>query len=110
AGGTFTRIGSTDRVALARLSAASGAVDAGFNLRLAAPDLARAKVEDLAVSPDGARLVAVGALEQAAGPYRAQLVVAGVAGPSASLASWYTDAYTGACRRGFDTYLRGIDF
>jgi hypothetical protein len=109
-GGTFTRIGSADRVALARLSAANGAVDVGLDLRLAAPDLARVKVEDLAVSPDGSRLVAVGALEQAAGQYRAQLVVADVAASPARLADWYTAAYTGPCRRGFDTYLRGVDF
>src|SRR4029079_3818150 len=28
----------------------------------------------------------------------------------AQLSSWFTDAYTGACRAGFDTYLRGVDF
>jgi hypothetical protein len=110
AGGTFTRIGGVNRVALARLSVSSGAVDAGFNLALAAPHLSRVKVEDAALTPDGSRLVAIGAIEVAAGQYRAQLVMADTAATPARLVDWYTDAYTAPCRKGFETYLRGVDF
>jgi hypothetical protein len=110
AGGAFTAVNGTTRVALARLAASTGAVDPGFDLRLGAPNLNRVKVEDVAVSPNGTRVVAVGAIEQAAGQYRAQLVVADTAASPARLADWWTDAYTGACRAGFDTYLRGVDF
>jgi hypothetical protein len=110
AGGSFSAIGGAKRVGLARLSAATGGVDPAFDLRLAAPNLTRVKIEALAVRPDGARLVAVGALEQAAGQYRAQVVMVDTAATPARLADWYTDAYTRPCRRGFETYLRGVDF
>jgi Domain of unknown function (DUF5122) beta-propeller len=110
AGGTFTGIGTARRVALARLATSTGTPDPDFDLRLTAPTLARVKVEDLAVNPAGTRLVAVGAIEAAAGAPRAQLVMVDIAAVPARLASWYTDAYTGACREGFDTYLRGVDF
>jgi hypothetical protein len=110
AGGAFTRIGNAPRVGLARLNAATGAVDPAFDLKLAAPNLTRVKVEDLAVTANGARLAAVGAIEQAGGQYRAQLVVVDTAAAPARLADWYTDAYTRPCREGFETYLRGVDF
>jgi Domain of unknown function (DUF5122) beta-propeller len=109
-GGTFVRVNNVVRVGVARLSATTGTVDTGLDLGLAAPHANRAKVEDLAVSPDGNRMVAVGAIEQAAGQYRAQLVVADTSGTQARLADWWTDAYSGGCRAGFDTYLRGVDF
>jgi hypothetical protein len=110
AGGAFSKIGNTTRVGLARLNATTGAVDPGFDLRLASPHLTRVKVEDLAVTGNGARLIAVGAIEQAASQYRAQLVMVDTASAPARLADWYTDAYTRPCREGFETYLRGVDF
>jgi hypothetical protein len=110
AGGAFSAIAGSRRVALARLSATTGAVDANFDLGLAAPGLPRTKVEDLAVSPDGRRVVAVGAIEQAGTQYRAQLVVADTSTTPARLANWWTDAFAGPCRDGFATYLRGVDF
>lgn len=108
AGGTFTRIGGLDRVALARLNPTTGAADPAFNPRLGAPHLSRAKVEDLAISPNGSRLVAIGAIEEAAGEYRAQLAMFDLWG--GRLADWYTDAYTDRCLAGFETYMRGVDF
>ncbi|WP_432979278.1 PKD domain containing protein [Dactylosporangium sp. CA-233914] len=111
AAGSFSRIGSTNRVGLARLDATTGAVDPAFDLKLAAPHLTRVKLEDLALTPDGTRLAAVGAVEQAAGQWRAQVVMVDMpAGGAVRLADWYTDAYAHQCRSGFETYLRGIDF
>jgi len=109
-GGSFGAIGGVSRRALARLNAGTGAVDPNFDLRLAAPHLTRVKVEDLAVTPNGARLAAVGAIEVAGGQYRAQLVMIDTAAVPARLADWYTDVYTRPCREGFETYLRGVDF
>jgi hypothetical protein len=109
--GSFSRIGTTDRVGLARLDATTGAVDPAFDMKLAAPHLSRVKLEDLALTPDGTRLAAVGAVEQAAGQWRAQVVMVDTpTGAPARLADWYTDAYAHECRAGFETYLRGIDF
>ncbi|GAA2390807.1 PKD domain containing protein [Dactylosporangium salmoneum] len=111
AAGSFSRIGSTDRVGLARLDATTGAVDPAFDLKLAGPNLTRVKIEDLALTPNGQRLAAVGAVEQAAGQWRAQVVMVDMPlGGAVRLADWYTDAYARPCRAGFETYLRGIDF
>ncbi|WP_426507619.1 hypothetical protein ACPPVO_55235 [Dactylosporangium sp. McL0621] len=51
--GSFSAIGATGRVGLARLDATTGAVDPVFDLKLAAPHLTRVKLEDLALTPDG---------------------------------------------------------
>jgi hypothetical protein len=110
AGGAFTKIGGLDRPTLARLNVDTGAADPAFNPRIAAPNLSRARVEDFAISPDGTRLVAIGAIEQAAGQYRAQLAMFDLTPAAPTLANWFTDAYTGKCRAGFETYLRGVDF
>src|SRR5438552_3985814 len=84
---------------------ATGAVDPGLDLRLTSPNLGRTKVEDLAVSPDGTRLVAIGALEYAQGVRRDQLVVADTAANPVRPADRYTTAYAADCRDNFDTYL-----
>jgi hypothetical protein len=110
AGGSFTRINKQDRVALARLSPVSGAVDAGLDLRITAPHSKVTKVEDLAVSPDGGKLVAIGAIEAAGGTRRAQLLLATIGTGGVSLSGWYTDAYAGSCDDDYDTYLRDVDF
>lgn len=110
AGGTFSAINGVERVALARLSATSGAVDTGFDPRLSAPGLSRTRVEHFDISPDGRRLVAVGALLRSDGYDRSQLAMFDISGPTAALADWYTDAYKPACMKGFDTYLRQVKF
>ncbi len=107
-GGTFTRVAGQDRLALARVDATTGALDGGFNLALAAPNARKTKVDKLALSPDGTRLVAIGAVEQAAGQNRAQLVMADTV--RGGLADWYTDAYAQPCDDVYDTYLRGVTF
>jgi hypothetical protein len=106
-GGTFTKIGGRERVALARVNPATGAAD-GWNPQLTSPHDSRAKVEDLAVNPAGTRLVAIGAIEFAAGNRRDQLAMYDLT--TGGVADWYTTVYAPACRAGFETYLRGIDF
>ncbi|GAB2596208.1 hypothetical protein Aab01nite_71400 [Paractinoplanes abujensis] len=110
AAGTFQTINGVNRAGLARVNAISGAVDTGFDARLTAPGLARTRVEHFDISPDGRRLVAVGALLRASGYDRTQIAMFDVAGPSAQLSSWYTDAYKPQCMKGFDTYLRQVKF
>lgn len=110
AGGTFSAVNGVARTALVRLSAASGAVDAGFDARLAAPGLRRTRVEDLALSPDGRRLVVIGAVLRAGGQDRAHLALLDTSGRSAVVMNWYTNAYRPPCMRSFDTYVRGVDF
>ena len=110
AAGTFSAINGVTRVGLARMDAGSGAVDRGFDARLSAPGLSRARVEHFDISPDGSRLIAVGALLRAGGAPRNQIAMFDVAGSAAVLTSWYTDAYQQPCLRGFDTYLRQVKF
>lgn len=109
-GGRFTAIGGVSRVGLARVDPRTGALDPGFDAGLAAPELGRVKVEDLAASPDGRRLIAVGALTDAMGQYRPQLAMFDVGGDRVRLADWYTYAFEPRCRQGFDTYVRAVDF
>jgi WD40 repeat protein len=109
-GGTFSAINGTTRVGLARLNTTTGAVDAGFDGKLTAPGLSRTRVEHLDVSPDGTKLIAVGALLKAAGLDRTQIVMYDVSGTSAKVMSWYTNAYKPECMKGFDTYLRQVKF
>jgi hypothetical protein len=110
AGGTFSAVNGVNRTALARLNAVSGAVDPGFDARLTAPGLSRTRVEYFDISPDGRRLVAIGALLRSGRYARTQIAMFDISGPSAALTNWYTDAYTSPCMKGFDTYLRQVKF
>ncbi|MBB5869866.1 hypothetical protein F4553_003245 [Allocatelliglobosispora scoriae] len=109
-GGRFDTIGGTPRAALARVDIRTGAVDRGFDAELDAPELDRVKVEDVAVSPDGKRMIAAGALMDAMGEYRPQLAMFDISAPTVKLADWYSYVYEPKCRKGFDTYLRAVDF
>jgi hypothetical protein len=108
--GTFSAINNVNRVALARLSAGTGAVDTAFDAKLTAPGLDRTRVEHFDVSPDGKKLVAVGALLKAGTLARVQIVMYDVSGTTAVVSNWYTNAYRPVCREGFDTYLRQVKF
>ncbi|MFI5936947.1 delta-60 repeat domain-containing protein [Actinoplanes sp. NPDC051494] len=110
AGGTFSAVNGVTRVGLARLNTSSGAVDAGFNPRLSAPGLKRTRVEHFDVTPDGSRLVAVGAILKVGSVNRKQIALFNTSGATAAVLSWYTDAYQAQCMPGFDTYLRQVKF
>jgi hypothetical protein len=110
AGGTFSAINGVSRVALARMNVSTGALDTAFDAKLSAPGLARTRVEHFDVTPDGRKLIAIGAILKAGTMDRTQIVMFDVAGPTAQLANWYTDAYKPACMEGFDTYLRQVKF
>ncbi|GLY01422.1 MULTISPECIES: delta-60 repeat domain-containing protein [Actinoplanes] len=110
AGGTFSAINGVNRVGLARVDAGSGAVDRDFDARLAGPGLKRTRVEHFDISPDGRKLVAVGAFLRAGAYERTQIAAFDLGGAGAALSDWYTDAYRPACMKGFDTYLRQVKF
>nr|BFE75969.1 hypothetical protein GCM10020092_092700 [Actinoplanes digitatis] len=110
AGGTFSSINGVKRAGLARLDAGSGAVDAGFDAKLSAPGLTRTRVEHFDITPDGDRLIAVGALLKVGSVSRTQIAMFDITGAAATVTSWYTDAYKPACMKGFDTYLRQVKF
>jgi hypothetical protein len=107
-GGVFSRLNGQVRLGLARVNGASGALD-GFNLNLTAPHFHTPKVEALAVTPDGGKLVAIGVIEYAAGLKRPQLMLANTTN-GGGVADWYSDTYDNNCYEAYDTYLRGVDF
>jgi hypothetical protein len=74
-GGWFDYVNDQPRKALARIDVRTGALDTTFDANLDAPEIGRAKVEDLAISPSGDRLAVVGALTQALGAQRVQLAL-----------------------------------
>jgi hypothetical protein len=110
AGGTFSAINGVTRVGLARVDAGTGRVDPGFDAKISAPGLSRPRVEHFDISPDGSRLIAVGALLKVGAAARTQIAMFDITGAAATLTSWYTDAYQPACLAGFDTYLRQVKF
>ncbi|MGA5304438.1 PKD domain containing protein [Nucisporomicrobium flavum] len=109
-GGTFSAINGVSRVGLARLDTTSGAVDAGFDAKLSAPGLSRTRVEHFDLTPDGKRLVIIGALLKVGTVSRTQVAMFDTSGTAATVLSWYTDAYKPECMKGFDTYLRQVKF
>ncbi|MEV6598398.1 PKD domain containing protein [Actinoplanes sp. NPDC051346] len=109
-GGTFSAVNGVKRVGLARVHTSSGVLDAGFDARLSAPGLSRTRVEHFDLSPDGRRLVIIGALLKVGTADRTQIAMFDTSGAPATLLSWYTDAYKPQCMEGFDTYLRQVKF
>ncbi|WP_430782989.1 PKD domain containing protein [Actinoplanes sp. G11-F43] len=110
AGGTFQGVNGVKRVGLARFDAYSGRVDEGFDAKLTGPGLKRVRVEHFDLSPDGRKLIAVGAFLRSGGEDRTQIALFDTSGSGASLTGWYTDAFKPTCMKGFDTYLRQVKF
>lgn len=109
-GGSFSMVGGVRRAGVARLSIRDGQVDPGFDAALSAQELGRVKVEDLAISPGGDRLVVIGAITRSGNDYRVQVAMFDLNGPRPSLADWWTETYNINCRAGFNTYVRGVAF
>jgi hypothetical protein len=110
AGGTFQAVNGVRRVGLIRLNAVTGTVDQAFDARLSGPGLKRTRVEHFDVSPDGRKLIAVGAFLKSGTADRTQIALFDTSGPGAALTGWYTDAFKPTCMKGFDTYLRQVKF
>lgn len=108
-GGVFGEVAGRRRVALARLDANTGALYGNFNARLANRNGRTVRVDDVALSPDGSKLVAIGAFNKVAGLDRTQVVMFDLGG--GRVADWYTSYYgLDVCDRTFETYVRGVDF
>jgi hypothetical protein len=109
-GGTFSEVNGVRREGLARVDAATGAVDDRFDARLTW-DSGPVNVRELALAPDGRRLVAIGGFSHAHGARRPQVVMLDTGGSGRdALTGWYTDAYEQPCAPVFDSYVRGVDF
>ena len=117
--GEFDRVNGDARAGLAAVDAGSGNIDADINLAFTTPRQgAQPGVQTIAVSPDGATLVAAGNFTMVDGQSRWQVAVADVGSRPAKLHNWHTtrfddrDATTGQfrCAPKFESHPRDIDF
>ncbi|GAA1639920.1 PKD domain containing protein [Catellatospora bangladeshensis] len=110
-GGRIAVDGQTYSRGLIRMSADTGALDPAFDARLAAPADRPVKVQDVAISPDGARLLAIGSFTTADSNPREQVAMLDISTPAAKVTDWHTGFYgLDDCGDGFHTYLRAADF
>lgn len=110
-GGEFTRIGNQDRVALAELNPATGALRPNTNVVFAGTHRGGSTfVHKFDVSPDGTRLVATGNFTTMDGLDRVQVGVIDVSGAQAAVTSWQTDRWKPMCYSSFAYYLNDLDY
>lgn len=109
-GGAFKTIGGREHHALARVDTGSDTVDSRFDFDIAEQRSGRLRLEHLAISPGGTRLVFNGTFTKVAGRTRHQIAMIDTGASPPRLANWSTDAFSQRCNPRFDTYLRDIDF
>ncbi|MFB9803683.1 hypothetical protein [Streptomonospora salina] len=110
-GGSFDSVGGVRRGGLARVDARTGAPDPGFDVSPAEARRGGLRVQELAVSPRGDRLVVAGTFTRIEDRRRYQIAVIDTAARPAAPADWSTESYAAPCDYGaIHTYMRGIDF
>ena len=109
-GGSFTSVKGVKRGGLARVGKNKGIVDTRFNLPISQPRSGTLKVQKLALSPKGDRLVIDGTFLKVAGHSRPQVAVVYTTTAKPGLASWSTTRFSPRCNTTQDTYTYGIDF
>jgi hypothetical protein len=115
--GKFSQLKSLPRSGLARVDPGTGSVDPNLDLPFTDPAQGSLGVQEIDVSTDGAKLVAIGAFRKVAGQDRLQIAVLDVGTTPATLSSWQTSDYpiyvgtttTAWCSSTFrNTYLRSV--
>ncbi|MGY1825712.1 MULTISPECIES: PKD domain-containing protein [unclassified Blastococcus] len=118
-GGYFNAIGGVPHGGLATLDPATGATDEYLGVDVAVnhnwpsgASRGSVGVKDLAVSPDGTRLVAIGNFKIADGLPRDQAVAVLLQDQGATVdPGWRTRRYEPACAKDYmDSYVREVDF
>ncbi|MBO3745719.1 hypothetical protein J5X84_06515 [Streptosporangiaceae bacterium NEAU-GS5] len=104
-GGDFTQVGRLRRAGLARLDAATGAVDPAFAVTPGGGRGGDPKVYAMAASRD--RLVVDGSFTTLDGQPRQQVGVIDLT--TSRVTPWRTDAYAPECKHTFPSYVRGLD-
>jgi hypothetical protein len=109
AAGDFSIVNGAPRTGLASLDPATGALTGDVNVRFSDPRGPHLFLNKIAVSPDGARLVAIGSFTRVDGQDRHQLAVLDVGARPARVADWHTDVYAIQCSPSYPTYMRDVD-
>jgi hypothetical protein len=111
AGGSFTRMGGATRNRLAAVSTTTGAVDNRLNLSFTGVfNGGSTNIQKLDVTPNGSRLVVIGNFTAVATQPRVQIAMIDLSTAPATLSSWSTDGFSGACSTSFQTYMRDVEF
>jgi hypothetical protein len=115
--GKFSLLKSVARSGLARVDPSTGDVDPNLDLPFTDPAQGSLGVQEIDVSANGQKLVAIGAFRKVAGQDRLQIVVLDVGTTPATLSSWQTSDYpiyvgattTAWCAAAFrNTYMRSV--
>jgi hypothetical protein len=114
--GNFSSVGGQTRGGLAAVDATTGALDPDLDIAFTVPRQGNeARVETIAVSPDGATLVAGGNFTVAGGQTRWQVALVDVGARPAKVLDWQTNRFDDRdqgqyrCADAFDSHPRDID-
>ncbi|MDQ1518278.1 MAG: hypothetical protein QOE80_4108 [Actinomycetota bacterium] len=115
--GPFTTVAGQARGGLAAVDAATGALDGGVDVAFTTPRQGNVpRVETIAVTPDGATLVAGGNFTVAGGQPRWQVTLLDVGSRPARVIDWQTNRFNDTdqgqlrCAAAFDSHPRAVDF
>lgn len=110
-GGSFTQVGGATRQRLAAVTTSTGALDNRVNFSISGVfNGGGTNLQKLDVSPDGSRLMIIGNFTTVAGQPRVQIAMIDLSTNPATLSSWSTDEFSGACSPSFNTYMRDVEF
>jgi hypothetical protein len=115
--GDFTSVAGQPRGGLAAVDAGSGALDGALDVAFTVPRQGNEpRVETIAVTPDGATLVAGGNFTVAGGQSRWQVALLDVGSNPAKVLDWETDRFDDRdqqgqyrCADAFDSHPRDVD-
>lgn len=115
--GTFTSVNGVTHEGFITVNASTGALDPFMGLSFTGHHndsgsgaQGRVGVDEIDISPDGSRLIAIGNFKYVNGLLRDQVAMIDLTGASARLElGWATDWYTAPCnKQAVDSYVRGV--
>ncbi|GAA3764457.1 hypothetical protein HDA32_005036 [Spinactinospora alkalitolerans] len=109
-GGSFGSVNGQERTGLARLDS-GGDLDRDFDITIAGARRWSLRLEEIALSPAGDRLVINGTFTEVEGERRPQIAMIRIGSDGARLGDWSTEAFAAECSyERTNTYMRQMDF